>query len=69
VAAEILEHGVRINAILPSTLDTAANRRAMPKVDPARWVSLNSAAQLIAYLLSDAASDTSGAAIPIYGRA
>jgi NAD(P)-dependent dehydrogenase (short-subunit alcohol dehydrogenase family) len=69
VAAEVLESGVRINAILPSTMDTPANRAAMPKVDPARWVSLDSAAGLIAFLLSDAARDVSGAAIPIYGRA
>jgi NAD(P)-dependent dehydrogenase (short-subunit alcohol dehydrogenase family) len=38
VAAEVLEQGVRVNAILPSTMDTAANRAAMPKADPNRWV-------------------------------
>jgi NAD(P)-dependent dehydrogenase (short-subunit alcohol dehydrogenase family) len=69
VAAEVLEHGVRINAVLPSTMDTPANRAAMPKADPARWVSLGSAAGVIAFLLSDAARDVSGAAIPLYGRA
>ncbi|HEX4445331.1 MAG TPA: SDR family NAD(P)-dependent oxidoreductase [Polyangiaceae bacterium] len=69
VAAEVLEHGVRINAVLPSTMDTAANRAAMPKADPARWVSLGSAAGVVAFLLSDAARDVSGAAIPLYGRA
>jgi NAD(P)-dependent dehydrogenase (short-subunit alcohol dehydrogenase family) len=69
VAAEVLEHGVRVNAILPSTMDTPANRAAMPKVDPARWVSLPSAAGVIAFLLSDAARDISGAALPVYGRA
>jgi NAD(P)-dependent dehydrogenase (short-subunit alcohol dehydrogenase family) len=68
-AAEVLEHGVRINAVLPSTMDTAANRAAMPKADPSRWVSLPSAAGVIAFLLSDAARDVSGAAIPLYGRA
>jgi NAD(P)-dependent dehydrogenase (short-subunit alcohol dehydrogenase family) len=69
VAAEVLEHGVRLNAILPSTLDTAANRAAMPKADPARWVSLASAAGVVAFLLSEDARDVSGAALPVYGRA
>ncbi len=68
-AAEVLEHGVRINAILPSTMDTPSNRAAMPKADPARWVATSSAAALVAFLLSDEARDVSGAAIPIYGRA
>jgi NAD(P)-dependent dehydrogenase (short-subunit alcohol dehydrogenase family) len=68
-AVEVLEHGVRINAILPSTLDTPANRRAMPDADPARWVTTSSVAGVIAFLLSDAARDISGAAIPLYGRA
>ncbi len=69
VAAEVLESGVRVNAILPSTMDTPANRAAMPKADPARWVSLESAAGVVAFLLSDAARDISGAALPVYGRA
>jgi NAD(P)-dependent dehydrogenase (short-subunit alcohol dehydrogenase family) len=69
VAAEVREHGVRVNAILPSTLDTPANRAAMPKADASRWVSLASAAEVIAFLLSDAARDVSGAAVPVYGRA
>jgi NAD(P)-dependent dehydrogenase (short-subunit alcohol dehydrogenase family) len=69
VAAEVLAFGVRVNAILPSTLDTPANRAAMPKADPARWVSLSSAAGVVAFLLSDEARDISGAAVPVYGRA
>jgi NAD(P)-dependent dehydrogenase (short-subunit alcohol dehydrogenase family) len=69
VAAEVLEHGVRINAVLPSTLDTPANRASMPKADPSRWVSLPSAAGVIAFLLGDDARDISGASIPLYGRA
>jgi NAD(P)-dependent dehydrogenase (short-subunit alcohol dehydrogenase family) len=69
VAAEVLESGVRVNAILPSTLDTAANRRAMPDADPSRWVTTESAAGVIAFLLADEARDISGAAIPVYGRA
>jgi NAD(P)-dependent dehydrogenase (short-subunit alcohol dehydrogenase family) len=69
VAAEVLSKGVRLNAILPSTLDTPANRRAMPDVDPTTWVTTDSAAAVISFLLSDDARDISGAAIPVYGRA
>jgi NAD(P)-dependent dehydrogenase (short-subunit alcohol dehydrogenase family) len=68
-AAEVLEHGVRINAVLPSTMDTPANRKAMPDADPSKWVSLPSAAGVIAFLLSNDARDVSGAVIPVYGRA
>lgn len=69
VAQEVLDDGVRINAILPSTMDTPANRASMPKADPSKWVSLESAAGVIAFLLSDAARDVTGAALPVYGRA
>jgi NAD(P)-dependent dehydrogenase (short-subunit alcohol dehydrogenase family) len=69
VAQEVLEHGVRINSILPSTMDTPANRASMPSADPTRWVSLESASQVIAFLLSEDARDVSGAALPVYGRA
>jgi NAD(P)-dependent dehydrogenase (short-subunit alcohol dehydrogenase family) len=69
VAAEVVASRVRVNAILPSTLDTPANRRAMPDADPSAWVALDSAAGVISFLLSDDARDVSGAAIPVYGRA
>lgn len=69
VAQEVLEDGVRINAILPSTMDTPANRKSMPSADPAKWVSLDSASAVIGFLLSDDARDVSGAALPVYGRA
>jgi NAD(P)-dependent dehydrogenase (short-subunit alcohol dehydrogenase family) len=69
VAAEVLEHGVRVNAIMPSALDTGANRRSMPNADFTKWVAPDSAAAVIAFLLSDDARDVSGAAIPVYGRA
>jgi NAD(P)-dependent dehydrogenase (short-subunit alcohol dehydrogenase family) len=69
VAAEVLDSGVRVNAVLPSVIDTPANRRAMPKADPSRWVSTASLARVISFLLSDDSLDISGAAIPVYGRA
>jgi NAD(P)-dependent dehydrogenase (short-subunit alcohol dehydrogenase family) len=69
VAAEVQDHGVRVNAVLPSTIDTPANRAAMPGADASRWVSPASIAGVVAFLLSDAARDVSGAAIPVYGRA
>lgn len=68
-AAEVLADGVRVNAVLPSTIDTPANRAAMPKSDASQWVSIASLSGVIAFLLSDAARDISGAAVPVYGRA
>jgi len=68
IAAEVLEQGVRINVVMPATIDTAANRSAMPNADHSRWVSTESLAGVIEFLLSDAARDISGAALPVYGR-
>lgn len=69
VAEEALEQGVRVNAVLPSTMDTPDNRRAMPKADASRWVDTGSVSSVIQFLLSDAARDVSGALLPVYGRA
>lgn len=69
VAEEVREFGVRVNAVLPSTIDTAANRKSMPGADPEKWVKPESLAKVIAFLLSDGARDVSGAVIPVYGRA
>ena len=68
VAAEVLAHGVRVNLLLPSTIDTAANRQSMPGADHSRCVSTDSLCDVIQFLLSDRARDISGAAIPVYGR-
>jgi NAD(P)-dependent dehydrogenase (short-subunit alcohol dehydrogenase family) len=69
VSVEYLNDGVRCNAILPSVIDTPSNRKAMPKADPDKWVKPSQLAGVIAYLLSDESSPTSGASIPVYGRA
>jgi NAD(P)-dependent dehydrogenase (short-subunit alcohol dehydrogenase family) len=69
VAAEGKKFGVTANVVLPSVIDTAANRKAMPDADFSQWVAPASIAKLIVFLTSDAAADTSGAVIPIYGRA
>lgn len=67
-AEELKSHGVRVNALLPSTLDTALNRQSMPGADHSAWVSLDNLAQTIAFVLSDAGRDLTGALIPITGR-
>ena len=69
VAAEYKNDGIRCNAILPSVIDTPANRASLPRADHERWVKPAEIAAVIAHLLSDDARTTSGAAIPVYGRA
>jgi NAD(P)-dependent dehydrogenase (short-subunit alcohol dehydrogenase family) len=69
IALEVKDSGVTANAVLPSIIDTPANRSTMPKADFSKWVKPESIARLLVWLASDAASDVTGAAIPIYGRA
>ena len=61
--------GVRANAILPSVIDTPANRKAEPDADHSKWVQPAEIAKVIRFLVSDDSAVTSGAAIPVYGRA
>jgi NAD(P)-dependent dehydrogenase (short-subunit alcohol dehydrogenase family) len=69
VAAEYRQKGVRCNTVLPSVIDTPANRAAQPGADHSRWVRPEEIAPVIRYLASDESAPTSGAAIPVYGRA
>ncbi len=68
VAAELSAHHITVNCLLPGTLDTPDNRAAMPEQNPAHWVALEAVADVIAFLISDAARAITGAAIPVYGR-
>lgn len=65
--AELRDHGVNVNCVLPTTLDTPANRQAMPGADPARWVAPDDLARIIVFLASPAARAIHGAAIPVTG--
>jgi 3-oxoacyl-[acyl-carrier protein] reductase len=59
---------ITVNAVLPSTIDTAANRASMPNADIAKWVTPQELAEVILFLASDAASAITGALIPVVGR-
>ena len=68
-AAEGREHGVTVNCIMPSIIDTPLNRAAMPDDRHDRWPKPAELAAVLAFLASDDAALISGAAIPVYGRA
>ena len=67
--AEENEGVVRANAVMPSVIDTPANREMMPDADHETWVDPAEIADVMRFLCSDAASVTSGAAVPVYGEA
>lgn len=67
LAADLKGTGVRVNSVLPSVIDTEANRKAMPKADFAKWTKPEDIARVILFLCSDAATVIRGAAIPVYG--
>jgi NAD(P)-dependent dehydrogenase (short-subunit alcohol dehydrogenase family) len=67
--AEYRQRGVRCNAVLPSVIDTPANRAAMPDADHSKWVPPEEIARVVRFLVSDESAPVSGAAIPVYGRA
>lgn len=69
MSAELRDQGIRVNAVLPSILDTPENRQAMPDADSSRWVSLDALADVILFLASDAARAVHGALLPVVNRA
>lgn len=68
VAVENKDAGITANVILPGTIDTPANRKAMPGADVSQWVQPASIASLIVWLAGEAGKDVTGAAIPVYGK-
>jgi NAD(P)-dependent dehydrogenase (short-subunit alcohol dehydrogenase family) len=67
VALENKDVGITANVILPGTIDTPGNRKAMPNADVSKWVQPANIAGLITWLAGDAGKDVSGAVIPVYG--
>jgi len=68
LAAELKGSGVRVNSILPSIIDTPANRNAMPEADYSKWPKPEEIARVILFLCGDDAKVIHGAAIPVYGN-
>jgi NAD(P)-dependent dehydrogenase (short-subunit alcohol dehydrogenase family) len=67
--ADYSQDGIHANAVLPSVIDTPANRAASPDADYSKWVPPSEIAKVIRFLVSEDSAVTSGAAIPVYGRA
>ncbi|MGB8159271.1 MAG: SDR family NAD(P)-dependent oxidoreductase [Nitrososphaeraceae archaeon] len=67
ISQETKELGINVNCILPSVIDTEANRRAMPKADFSRWVKTDDLTNVVFFLCSQEAKVITGAAIPTYG--
>ena len=65
LALENRDLGVRFNAVLPGTIDTPANRRAMPEADPSKWTSAEAIARVMVFLLSPESAPTTGALVPV----
>jgi NAD(P)-dependent dehydrogenase (short-subunit alcohol dehydrogenase family) len=68
LAAEVIGDDILVNAVAPGTLDTPANRAAMPKADPSRWAMPDDVAAAILFLASPGNRVTSGGLVPVYGR-
>jgi NAD(P)-dependent dehydrogenase (short-subunit alcohol dehydrogenase family) len=68
VALENKDAGITANTILPETMDTPTNRKAIPGADTSKWVQPASVASLIVWLAGEGGKDVTGAAIPVYGR-
>ena len=68
LALELSGSGVTVNGVLPNTIDTPANRASMPQTDPSTWTKPESIAETLLFLVSEAAGQISGAAIPVGTR-
>jgi len=68
LSEEVKDQGVTVNAVLPGTIDTPQNRKAMPKADTSKWVAPEAIADVVAFLASDGARAITGAAVPVFGR-
>jgi NAD(P)-dependent dehydrogenase (short-subunit alcohol dehydrogenase family) len=68
MAAELLDKGITVNGVMPSTLDTPANRASMPDANYHKWVKPEQLADAIAFLVSISASAISGDSLPVYGQ-
>ena len=68
LAAEVKPHNINVNSVLPSIIDTAANRKAMPEADYSKWPKPEEIAQVILFLCSEEGRVIHGAAIPVYGK-
>jgi NAD(P)-dependent dehydrogenase (short-subunit alcohol dehydrogenase family) len=68
LAEEVKPYNINVNSIVPSIMDTPANRREMPKADFSVWPKTDDIAKVIVYLCSDEARVIHGAAVPVYGR-
>jgi NAD(P)-dependent dehydrogenase (short-subunit alcohol dehydrogenase family) len=69
IADEVADSGICCNCLMPSTMDTETNRKAMPNADFTKWLKPEEIARVILFLCSDDAKVINGAAIPVYGRA
>lgn len=67
LSAELKREGINVNAVLPGTIDTPANRKEMPDADLSRWVTPQAISEVILFLASDSASAVHGALIPVFG--
>jgi len=68
IAEEYGGRGIRANAVLPGTMDTPANRRAMPNADASKWVPTEDVARVILFLASSESSSVNAASVPVYGK-
>ena len=67
-AVEVRDDSITVNCVMPSIIDTPANRASMPTADYAKWPRASQISEVISFLVSDASELISGAAIPVYGR-